>query len=317
MKRMVLGLCIASMVMSSMVFATPLDKTKVMKEATWTVHLDVDQFRQSVLGKEIINELTARGVIGKLDNFAKVFSFHPINDIQCVTLFGQDKDPQKAAAIIRGTCNPATLIAMVGMNPYYEKSEYGTYTIHSWIDDKKGPDGPRQYGCFYNPTTLLMGMGKETLQQSLDVLDGKHANAVGNAMFNQFAEGSHGVMVSLFAEKTGETVNGIQEAAILQQTNRIAMLFGEKNNASYVDILLQARNAAEATKIQQFVQGMLAMASLSVADKNPKLDQFISAVNLQCNDDTVRAQFNWDSKDLIAILKQLEQSHNADVKVSQ
>ncbi len=315
MKRMVLGLCIASMVMSSMVFATPLDKTKVMKEATWTVHLDVDQFRQSVLGKEIINELTARGVVGKLDNFAKVFSFHPINDIQCVTLFGQDKDPQKAAAIIRGTCNPATLIAMVGMNPYYEKSEYGTYTIHSWIDDKKGPDGPRQYGCFYNPTTLLMGMGKETLQQSLDVLDGKHANAAGNAMFNQFAEGSHGVMVSLFAEKTGETVNGIQEAAILQQTNRIAMLFGEKNNASYVDILLQARNAAEATKIQQFVQGMLAMASLSVADKNPKLDQLISAVNLNCTDDVVRVQCNWDSKDLIALIKQLEQANNS--KVSQ
>ncbi|HML76574.1 MAG TPA: hypothetical protein PKB02_18935 [Anaerohalosphaeraceae bacterium] len=315
MKRMVLGLCIASMVMSSMVFATPLDKTKVMKEATWAVHVDVDQFRQSVLGKEMINELTARGVMGKLDNFAKVFSFHPINDIQCVTLFGQDKDPQKAAAIIRGTCNPATLIAMVGMNPYYEKSEYGTYTIHSWIDDKKGPDGPRQYGCFYNPTTLLMGMGKETLQQSLDVLDGKHANAAGNAMFNQFAEGSHGVMVSLFAEKTGETVNGIQEAAILQQTNRIALMFGEKNNASYVDILLQARNAAEATKIQQFVQGMLAMASLSVADKNPKLDQLISAVNSTCTDDVVRVQCNWDSKDLIALIKQLEQANN--IKITQ
>ncbi len=313
MKRMVLGLCIASMVMSSMVFATPLDKTKVMKEATWAVHVDVDQFRQSVLGKEMINELTARGVMGKLDNFAKVFSFHPINDIQCVTLFGQDKDPQKAAAIIRGTCNPATLIAMVGMNPYYEKSEYGSYTIHSWIDEKKGPDGPRQYGCFYNPTTLLMGMGKETLQQSLDVLDGKHANAAGNAMFNQFAEGSHGVMVSLFAEKTGETVNGIQEAAILQQTNRIALMFGEKENASYVDILLQARNAAEAAKIQQFVQGMLAMASLSVADKNPKLDQLISAVNSTCTDDVVRVQCNWDSKDLIALLKQLEQAHNITI----
>jgi len=313
MKRMVLGLCIASMVMSSMVFATPLDKTKVMKEATWAVHVDVDQFRQSVLGKEMINELTARGVMGKLDNFAKVFSFHPINDIQCVTLFGQDKDPQKAAAIIRGTCNPATLIAMVGMNPYYEKSEYGNYTIHSWIDEKKGPDGPRQYGCFYNPTTLLMGMGKETLQQSLDVLDGKHANAAGNAMFNQFAEGSHGVMVSLFAEKTGETVNGIQEAAILQQTNRIALMFGEKENASYVDILLQARNAAEAAKIQQFVQGMLAMASLSVADKNPKLDQLISAVNSTCTDDVVRVQCNWDSKDLIALLKQLEQAHNITI----
>ncbi len=313
MKRMVLGLCIASMVISSMVFATPLDKTKVMKEATWAVHVDVDQFRQSVLGKEMINELTARGVMGKLDNFAKVFSFHPINDIQCVTLFGQDKDPQKAAAIIRGTCNPATLIAMVGMNPYYEKSEYGSYTIHSWIDEKKGPDGPRQYGCFYNPTTLLMGMGKETLQQSLDVLDGKHANAAGNAMFNQFAEGSHGVMVSLFAEKTGETVNGIQEAAILQQTNRIALMFGEKENASYVDILLQARNAAEAAKIQQFVQGMLAMASLSVADKNPKLDQLISAVNSTCTDDVVRVQCNWDSKDLIALLKQLEQAHNIKI----
>jgi hypothetical protein len=301
------------MAMSSMVFATPLDKTKVMKEATWAVHVDVDQFRQSVLGKEMINELTARGVMGKLDNFAKVFSFHPINDIQCVTLFGQDKDPQKAAAIIRGTCNPATLIAMVGMNPYYEKSEYGSYTIHSWIDEKKGPDGPRQYGCFYNPTTLLMGMGKETLQQSLDVLDGKHANAAGNAMFNQFAEGSHGVMVSLFAEKTGETVNGIQEAAILQQTNRIALMFGEKENASYVDILLQARNAAEAAKIQQFVQGMLAMASLSVADKNPKLDQLISAVNSTCTDDVVRVQCNWDSKDLIALLKQLEQAHNIKI----
>ncbi|GEM_PF-1853013 len=313
MKRIVFGLWIASLVLSSMVFAAPLDKTKVMKEATWAVHLDIEQFRQSVLGKEMINELTARGVMGKLDNFAKVFSFHPINDIQGVTLFGQDKDPQKAAAIIRGTCNPATLIAMVGMNPYYEKSEYGSYTIHSWIDDKKGPDGPRQYGCFYNPTTLVMGMGKDTLQQTLDVLDGKHANAAGNAMFNQFAEGSHGVIMSLFAEKTGQTVNGIEEAAILQQTNRIALMFGEKENASYIDILLQARNAAEATKIQQFVQGMLAMVSLSVADKNPKLDQLINAVNLNCTDDVVRVQCNWDSKDLIALLKQLEQTNNIKI----
>lgn len=313
MKRMVFGLWIASLVLSSMVFAAPLDKTKVMKEATWAVHLDIEQFRQSVLGKEIINELTTRGVMGKLDNFAKVFSFHPINDIHGVTLFGQDKDPQKAAAIIRGTCNPATLIAMVGMNPYYEKSEYGTYTIHSWIDDKKGPDGPRQYGCFYNPTTLVMGMGKDTLQQTLDVLDGKHTNAADNAMFNQFAEGSHGVIMSLFAEKTGETVNGIQEAAILQQTNRIALMFGEKDNASYIDILLQARNAAEATKIQQFVQGMLAMVSLSVADKNPKLDQLINAVNLNCTDDVVRVQCNWDSKDLLALLKQLEQTNNIKI----
>ena len=283
--------------------AAPLNKARVSAEANWVLHADYEAFIASTLGKLIREELKVMGVEEKLQSFKTVFTFHPLDDIRGVTIYGQGKDPTKAAAIIQGTFNHETLDALVRMNPSFQAVNYGNYVIDSWIDEKK-PNGPRQYGVFHGTDLLLIGGGEDTIKGALDVLDGKATSIADNTDLADFERDHPGMFILIAAEKVNGSVGADDESGILQHTDRFALAIGEDDASAYIDATAEAINPEGAMKITQVLQGLIAFGQLSASEK-PILGKIAQAVQVGCQDRTVRLHFDWDSKDLVAVLKQL------------
>ena len=156
------------------VFGGPLAKEQVAASANWVVHLDVDQFNQSKLGQLIRDEATEKGIEAKLLGFKQMFSFHPIDDVRNITIYGQGEDKTQAVVIIQGSYNKQTLLGLVQLNETYQLLRNGNLVIHSWIDKNKNE---RAYGTFYDADQVFLAGSVEAVKLGVEVLNGTEKNA--------------------------------------------------------------------------------------------------------------------------------------------
>lgn len=292
------------MLLGAMAIGSPLNKSRVSGDANWMLHLDQEALYSSTLGKLILKELEAQGANEKLAGFKTAFSFNPIEDIKSVTIYGQGQDKKKAVAIFRASYDQAVLTSLVNMNPQYEVVNHGKHIIHSWVDEKN-TEGERVYGAFYGNDTVVMSVGKDALVHSLDVMDGKAESLKDLYLYDldDFQDENEGVFIIAAAKDVQQATKGIEQAAVLNQTNRFAVAIGEDDSTAYINMVLEAKTAEDAMKIQQFAQGMLALVSLQASEAMPELGKVASAFKITTNDRELRLHFAWDSKDLMAIAK--------------
>jgi len=320
MKKAVLVLCVAVVAAGTMgtAAAAPLNKDRVSSLADWIVHIDHEQFFASRFGKLVREEIRNSEIEAKLQAFAQVFSFHPLDDVRNVTLGGRGKDPTQAVAMIQGRYNQQTLTALVSMNPFYEAYDYNGHAIHSWLDENKQKQGKeqRQYGAFYGEDTVLISLGRPALEHMLDVLDGKAASLGYLPDLEDFQAEHEGTFLLIAAEDVDQTAAGLDESGIAAQTYRFALAAGEEDATTYIDLTLEALNSEAATKIAQVLMGLKAFVSLSVAEKEPQLAQVVEAITIAWQDNVVRAHLAWDSQELFDMLKTLAKKHGKQVEAA-
>jgi len=296
--------------------AAPLNKARVSSLANWILHVDVEQLGASRIGQLAREEIRNSDIEAKLQEFAAVFSFHPLDDIRNVTLYGRGKNPSQAVAMFQGEYNQETLAALVGMNPFYEVYEHGGHTVHSWIDENKQKEGQeqRQYGAFYGQDTVLLSMGRPTLEHVLDVLDRKAQAMTYHPDLEDFQAEHEGTFLLLAADDVDQTAAGLDESGIAQQTRRFALAMGEEDAMTYVDVTLEALNFEAATKLSQILMGLKAFVSLSLAEKEPRLAEVAEAITVALQDNVVRMHLAWDSQELFTLLKTMVEKHEAQVE---
>ncbi|NLH18284.1 MAG: hypothetical protein GX455_17050 [Phycisphaerae bacterium] len=294
--KLALVLC---MVVAATTVAAPLNKATVSGKAEWVLHADTEAFLKTKLGQAIRAELAAQGIEQKLAEFKTFFSFHPLDDIRNITIYGVGKEPTQAVVLAQGNFDQAKLDSMVRMNSTFKSADYGKYSIDSWIDENK-PGSERIYGVWHGTDRLLLSQGEDAVKTALDVLDGKADSAVGKTLIGEPVKGA---FLTITAEKVGEIVKGDQNAAVFQQAERLTLALGEKEGRCFITGALATKSADEATTINQALQGMLAFVKLATQDKLPKVTALANAMKIVAENASVGLHFEWDSADLIAILK--------------
>ena len=65
------------------------------------------------------------GDAAKLDQFKTIASFHPLDDIRNVTIYGRGKDKANAVAIFEAAFNKDTLLGLLRLNAAFSETAYG------------------------------------------------------------------------------------------------------------------------------------------------------------------------------------------------
>jgi len=102
MKKLLMVIVTSVLVLEVPVLAGPLDLEQVSGTASWVVHANQQQFRKTKTGQLVRTEMVNLGLEEHLTNFATIFSFHPIDDVRDVTLYGEGKDRKNAVVLIDG-----------------------------------------------------------------------------------------------------------------------------------------------------------------------------------------------------------------------
>lgn len=298
MKKLVILLLLCGLGLPA--FGGPLAKEQVAASANWVVHLDLEQFNQSKLGQLIRAEATEKGLETKLLEFKRIFSFHPIDDVKNVTVYGQGEDKTKAVVLIQGSYDKETLLGLVKLNDTYQEHLEGDLVIHSWID-KNNRRGERAYGTFYDSDQVLLAGSVEAVKLGVGVLNGKEKNAKEVDSFSLPATKGPGAIM-LAAAKDVSTMAKHKTALLLQQTDELTLVIGEANENFYIDADLKAKTAEAAVAVGQMAQGLIAVGVL--AGKNhPELAQLAASIGITVENKLVQVSFQMESEKIIAALK--------------
>ncbi|UCF16289.1 MAG: hypothetical protein JSW59_02290 [Phycisphaerales bacterium] len=304
-------------VLSGSAFGGALQKNEVARDANWIVHADYESFNKTAIGKLIRAELAAQGFEEKLKSFATVYSFHPIDDVRDVTVYGRGKDKEKAVALIDGKFEEEKLIAVVQMNAKHREIPYGDIVLHRWLHEEKKKDEVKtqiMYGCILRGRLVVMSAGLDAVKQAVDVLKGSAENAAGRS-FNLEAQASSGVFFQAMATGVGEMVGKEQRAAVLRQTDELGLKIGEDEDKVYWSLGLSAKTTEVAKNVNKMLEGMIALASLAGEDQ-PKLAKLAGHLQPLCEGNIVHLRFESDSQSVFDFLKeQWEQKQKKQGKV--
>lgn len=316
MRKLIIVLMVSVLLAAVPVRGGPLLKSQVSADANWVVHVDCDRFNKTVIGQLIRAELELVGLEEKLQDFKTIFSFHPLDDVRDVTIYGSGDDREKAVVLIEGNFDQDTLVALVRMNPEYEQTKYRNIVVHSWIDEnKKDPSkaGQRMYGCVPKNYLVVMGAGLEAVKQAVDVLNGSAANAA-SGVFDQYTLDTMGAFFQVAANRLGEIVECDSEAVLLKQIDEFGVVISEVEGTFYVDLSLSAKSEEIAQNLKKTLEGIVAFVTLS-SGRQPALAELVEKLQVGAEDNIVKINFEADSQAVISFLKEQWQKNNVQVQV--
>ena len=306
MRNIMLMLMASVLLTAAPVLGGPLMQNRVSSSANWVAHADYEQFNKTLLGKLIREELANRGVEQKLEDFAVVFSFHPLDDVRNVTIYGNGEEQEKAVALIEATCDKNKLVSLVRMNPEYEKIEYGALVVHSWVDEKKQDPNKsgveKMYGCFFKDDLVILSSGLDAVKEAIDVLNGTSPNAA-NGVFTQASLSAEGPFFQVAANSVGQIAAPQQQTAMLKQTDKLSLAVGEDIGKFYIDLNLTAESEEIAQSLSQILGGMIAFTALQDQEQ-PELAKLAKKVQLTCTQNLIQIHFDTDSQGVVAFLKE-------------
>jgi len=290
--------CLMIMGMVIPALGGPLAREQVAASANWVVHLDYDQFSQSRLGQLIRAEATEKGLEAKLLEFKQVFSFHPIDDVRNVTLYGQGEDKTKVVVIVQGNYDKQTLLGLVQLNGSYEEIRAGDLVIHSWIDKNRNE---RAYGTFYDADQVIIAGSVDAVKLAVAVLNGQEKNAQEDDSFSLPATKGPGAFLLAAARDVSSMANH-KNGIILKQADELTLVIGEVNEKFYIDADLKAKTPEAAVAVGQMAQGLIAVGML--AGKNhPELAQLAASIGISVEGNLVQVSFQRESEKIFAAMK--------------
>lgn len=304
MKRSMLVLIAGVLLAAVPALAGPLVIEQVSGGASWVVHANQQQFKKTQTGQLIRKELVNLGIEENLSNFAMIFSFHPLDDVRDVTVYGTGKDREKAVVLIDGFFDKERILSILRMNPQYKEIKYGDIVLHEWFDENQKDPNQMMYGSFYKDDLIVMGAGLEAVKLAVDVLKGSAKNAAGG-IFNQPVLNAKGAFFQAVGKRVGEMVEQDQDpqAAVLKETDQLGLAIGEIEGKFYIDLGLTAKSEEAAQAITNILDGIIAFVSLP-NEEQPKLAELAKKVKVSCEQNTVQVHFESDPEAVVQFLKE-------------
>jgi len=290
--------------------AGTLAKTEIGADANWIVHVDHEAFLRSGIGKLVRAELNAQGMEEKMQSFATVFGFHPLDDVHDATLYGAGQDRKKAVVLIDGQFDQDKILALVRMNAEHAEFDHDGVTVHRWLhEEKKGEESTTQmmYGCLYDGHLVVMSGDLDTTKRAIDAVRSPTAGAPAGLLGATASDGD-GAFFQVVGTGVGAMVGDEPQAALLRQTEALRLHLGETAGKVFVRIALEAKSQEMAQSMGQMLKGLIAMATLAGQDQ-PALAELVRTIQLSTEDKTTHVHFEAQAQSVFdSLKKQWEQN---------
>jgi hypothetical protein len=289
----------------------PLQRTDVIADPVWVLHVDCDALKQAALGKALMAELEKPEAEKKFAAVQAIFNVDPRKDLHGVTIYGATKAESDGVVVAYADFDAARLVTLVQANKDYESTKHGANTIHSWIDEKKKEkDGvkPRTYGAIYKGKVLILGQKETRVAEALDVMDGSKPNLTGSAQFAQLGANGGGFIIG--AARKLDLPGNDPGATVLKQAKAFWLNVGESQGRAEVKLNLEAEDAEVAKQMGDVCRGLVALLTLQ-KDK-PEAVKLAQGLTISQAEKTVSAKLSLPAEDVVAMIKDKVAKKSAD-----
>ncbi len=246
----------------------PFDPSKVGADAKWVVHLDADVFRKSTIGQHVI-ESFIRPKVEENEQIKKLNLSINLTNISGITAYGHAFEKKGEGVLILSTTADVKkdLDTLVGMAALSEKEEKDIVMLQ----DKPFHIYSYKEEVFLAPNvgnSLVIAKSREMLERGREVVLGKEKSLVKAESFNDFPALPERPFFVAMAEGFNDAAGIPPQANVLRETKGGRLVLGEKGENLFLNLVFKAKDDAASTKIQQVLQGIVALVSLSQPDKD-------------------------------------------------
>ena len=283
-----------SLALGGAAVAGPVQREQIPADTQWLIHLDADDFRGTQAGAFVLNEVLKKKLAQPLAAMRQKFKFEidpndVLDKIKSVTLYGADfQNPQESAvALIKTDPQLQTILigvlagmSLAGSNgaPRMEQTRQGEVTLYNAKDQGFIAVAPGKW--------VVAGKSKTATQKAVDTLVGKAPGLKAGNAFSQYRDVARTFFFLGVAEGFSAGTTNLPQARILQMADGGRVVLGENAGQLFVNLALRAKTAEVVTEMQQVIQGIIALASLTKTD-DKELSGMIQSMKVTASDKTV------------------------------
>ena len=243
--------------------AGPLQRTDVINDPVWVLHVDCDALRQTVVGKHLLGEMEKPEAQKKFAAFQAIFSFDPRKELHGFTLYSTSSQPEDGVIIVYADFDAARLTTLAEGAKEHKSTTRGNHTIHSWLDEKKpAKDGvkPRTYTSIHNGR-VIFAQKESQVVDALDVLDRIRPNLSASTVYSGLGANADASCVVGAARKL-EMPSSDPNAAVLKQSKMILLGVGESQGQTRASLKLDSDSEEVAKQIESIGRGLIGLMAL-------------------------------------------------------
>ncbi len=321
MKRIthsLLALGVPLMSLAPLSVSAALDQKIVGADAKWVMHLDLNDLRASVVGKEVLTQVMAlQAQEMKKENVPLQVNIPKVLEaIGSITAYGTnfEKDPNlvDGALIIQGT--PELRKIAEGLVAQTTVSHPEALTELKDLPFEAYAVGNEMIVAFPKEPIVLASKSKAQLLEAHKVFRGEARSLAKtkDSPLNGLIRNQTGAFVLAASVVPSENFfkNDGPEARILQMTKSASVELGEEGQATFAHVQLLASSDDMADKLMKILQGITAM--ISFAETNDKyLAEFLRSVTVTREKKTVTLHLAYSSERLVQMGRELQQKQRS------
>jgi hypothetical protein len=247
-------------------FGGPLDKARIASDAKWIVHVDCEALRNSAFGDYVMTEFV-KPQLENNDQLKHANLSMNISNIMSITAYGPafDKGPE-GVLIVTTTADPKKdLDTVAGMF----LASAGTNAPFMMVEKDPLPLYTFSKAVYFAPAghTLFVAKSREQILRAHEVLEGKSESLAKSSGFKDLREPPKSFFCAAVADGFIGTMGIPPQAQILREATGGRISLGERDKNVFVNLVFQGKDDMATTRIQQVLQGLVALASLSQQDE--------------------------------------------------
>ncbi len=316
--KIVFGTIVACVLVASSALAGPPVESHIPASAKWVMHFDAEAFTASRIAKgamELIRAKDSPLPQKKVQKAVKIWE--KLADVKSLTLYGCTYDKTDAVLVAKLDYDKAEVMKLLGIRTHDGHKIYTT-------GGKGHHRGRKHFVCLYDGTTIVASQNEDRLAEALDLLDGRGKPLKANkplAKMLSCGEGAFMVaavqdvrkMVAALEDKKGQK-KVRRHAALLKKCESLRLELGEADDQVFTDLNATLSSKEDATNIQLFAQGMLALGMLHQQD-DERLAKLLQGIKTEQQDDEFSVQIQFPVKDILTKARdKLEQCAAAKTK---
>jgi hypothetical protein len=312
---------IAILLLTPAVSADTLKKSRVPVGARWLAHLDVEALKSSKLFHVVHQESAKNGgneMDEGLSEFKAFAGLDPTMDFKSVTIYCTATSEKSCVALLAGNAKIDDALVKLKAMPNYRTTPAQSYLLHTWGDEHDTwyayvhhKDGAEERVVIASQDTTELVRGISLLEHGGESL----AEASRPAITAAPAPGS--ILFAAAGESLLELSDAPPVSAVAKLAKTIVLDVGEDRGELRLHVALETRTQEDAQRIQQVLQGAVALVGLVHDDEHEearsKVQNIVEALHLSVSNARVDADFRYDVQTLIDDLKSLhEHGSNGD-----
>ena len=282
--------------------ANPLQREHIAADAKWVLHLDGEAFFATHLGAQIAKDQIDPKMSQIRADLKAWFDFDlDWRRITGATVYGVDfssPENQRGVLILY-----TDLDVVQGIESAISKLETSGSADAGSIKRLEAGDQPLYqtkdaFVRIHPKLGLVAGKNRDKVVRASEVILGKAPNLKGQPAFTQFPAAT-GFFFFGAAEGFSQSPELLQQAGgsggpqanLLKMANGLRLVISEGNNQIVGSLTLLAQNAETSQKMQQVVQGLLALGALSQTE-NADLQMLVNGTRVQSTDRAVTVELS-------------------------